>query len=152
MFRVPPHKIGIMDRATFSNIEHQAIEYVTDTLSSLAKMIESHAMLSLLTQAEQDDYFIEINLDGLLRGDILSRYRAYAIGRNWGWLSADEVREFENFNPLPDGIGRTYLVPTNMDIARDDMLRDDASAAQPRRTVLYGADGRQIATRYRHAL
>ena len=71
--------------------------------SPVAKMIEQQAMLSLLTEAEQDDYFIEINLDGLLRGDILSRYRAYAIGRNWGWLSADEVREFENFNPLPDG-------------------------------------------------
>ena len=144
MFRVPPHKIGIMDRATFSNIEHQAIEYVTDTLSSLAKMIEQQAMLSLLMDAEQDDYFIEINLDGLLRGDILSRYRAYAIGRNWGWLSADEVREFENFNPLPDGIGKTYLLPTNMDIARDDMLRDDAPAPQPRRAVLYGPDEQPI--------
>jgi hypothetical protein len=64
-----------MDRATFSNIEHQAIEHVTGTLSSLAKMIEQQAMLSLLTEAEQDDYFIEINLDGLLRGDILSRDR-----------------------------------------------------------------------------
>lgn len=63
-----------------------------------------------------------------------------------GWLSADEVREFEN-NPLPDGIGKTYLVPTNMDIARDDMLRDDASAPQPRRATLYGPDSRPIASK-----
>jgi hypothetical protein len=51
---------------------------------------------------EQDDYFIEINLDGLLRGDILSGYRG-----NWGWLSTDEVCEFENFTSQPDRLGKT---------------------------------------------
>jgi hypothetical protein len=61
------------------------------------------------------------------------------------------VREFENFNPLPDGIGKTYLVPTNMDIARDDMLRDEPATPRPPRAMLHGADGLPIASRRHNA-
>jgi hypothetical protein len=64
--------------------------------------------------SERNIQFIEHNVDGFLRGDIASRYAAYAVGRNWGWLSADDVRERENMNPLPNGQGTIYLVPTNM--------------------------------------
>jgi len=53
-------------------------------------------------------------VDGLLRGDIKSRYEAYNIGRNAGFLSPDDIREKENMNPLPDGKGKIYLQPLNM--------------------------------------
>src|SRR5690606_6421670 len=59
-------------------------------------------------------YYAEHNVDGLLRGDITSRYDAYTKARNWGWISADEIREKENLNPLPDGKGEIYLQPLNM--------------------------------------
>jgi HK97 family phage portal protein len=114
MFSIPPHKIGILDKATFSNIEHQAIEYVTGPVSGLARSIESSLTLSCLTQQEQKDYFIEHDLNGLLRGDLASRYRAYAIGRQWGWLSANDVRTTENLNPIVGGDGDAYLTPVNM--------------------------------------
>jgi len=58
--------------------------------------------------------YCEHAVDGLLRGDQESRFNAYAVGRQWGWLSADDVRELENLPPLPDGAGAVYLTPLNM--------------------------------------
>jgi len=115
MFGVPPHKIGILDRATNNNIEHQGIDYVTGALSSLAESMQSALEIACLSVAERESgYYIELNLDGLMKGDIQSRYRAYAIGRQWGWLSADDVRARENMDDLPDGQGKEYLSPMNM--------------------------------------
>lgn len=114
IYRMPPHKIGILDRATFSNIEHQSISYRGDCLVPLAAMSEQEMENCLLSEREQEEYFIEYDLDGTLRGDLLSRYRAYSIGRQWGWLSADDVNELENRNALPDGQGQIYLTPANM--------------------------------------
>lgn len=127
IFGVPPHKVGILDKATFSNIEHQAIEYVTGPISSLARALESSIAIACLTEKEREDYYIELQLNGLLRGDIQSRYRAYAIGRQWGWLSADDVRELESLDPLPDEQGKIYLTPANMqDAANPDPVNDPA--------------------------
>jgi HK97 family phage portal protein len=120
MYRMPPHKIGILDNATFTNIESQSIEFVGDCLVPLAAMGEQQLELALLTPAELEEYFIEIDLDGLQRGDMVSRYRAYSIGRQWGWLSADDVRASENMNKLPGGQGEHYLEPLNMVKADDN--------------------------------
>lgn len=129
MYGVPPHKIGLLDRATNNNIEHQGIEYVTGTVSSLAKAIETAIMTACLSDEEREDYYVEFNLDGLMRGDIMSRYRAYAIGRQWGWLNADQICEWENLNPLPDGKGKTFLEPLNMKPPGSDPGRQDAAEA-----------------------
>lgn len=111
--RMPPHKIGDLDRATFTNIEHQALEYTTDCLLAILANWEERLEAALLTEDERAaGYFIKFKVDGLLRGDIKSRYAAYAIGRNWGWLSPNEVREFEDMNPIEGG--DEYLKPTNM--------------------------------------
>lgn len=67
-----------------------------------------------MTPEERARYYPKFNIDGLLRGDMQSRYTAYSTGRQWGWLSADDVREKEEMNPLPDGQGQVYLVPVNM--------------------------------------
>lgn len=112
-WRIPPHKIGDLDKATFSNIEHQALEYVTDSLLPRLRRFEAVLNITLLTEAERKaGYFFEFLVDGLLRGDIKSRYDAYAIGRNWGWLSANDIAELENRNPIPNG--DIYLQPLNM--------------------------------------
>lgn len=113
-FRMQPHKIQDLDNATFTNIEHQGLEFVTDTLMPWLVRWEQRIWLSLLSPAEREVYYAEHLVDGLLRGDVQARYNAYNIGRNGGWLSADDIREKENMNPLPDGQGRIYLVPMNM--------------------------------------
>jgi HK97 family phage portal protein len=111
-FNLPPHKLRNLDRATFSNIEQQSIEFVTDTLRPWLVRWEQEVNRKIVLQDRSQ--FVEHLVDGLLRGDIASRYAAYAVGRQWGWLSADDVRERENMNPLPAKAGQIYLVPFNM--------------------------------------
>jgi HK97 family phage portal protein len=84
IFRVPPHKIGILDNATFSNIEHQSLEYVTDTLMPIAVRWEDTLNIALLRESEQAEYYFEFLFDALLRGDFLSRMQGYALMRQWG--------------------------------------------------------------------
>ena len=132
-FNLPPHKLAELERATFSNIEHQAIEFVTDCLLPWLKTWEAELNRKLIRPLERTIQFTEHNVDGLLRGDTTSRYAAYAVGRQWGWLSADDVRERENMNPLPDGSGQVYLVPTNMAPAdRLDEIIDKQLAPDPK--------------------
>lgn len=113
-FNVPPHMIGDLDRATFSNIEQQSLEFVVYTLTPWLKRWEQSIAQKLLGPSERRTYFAEFLVSGLLRGDIQARFNAYAVGRQWGWLSADDVRDLENMNPLPDGQGNVYLIPMNM--------------------------------------
>lgn len=112
-FRMPPHKVQDLRRATFSNIEQQSLEYVTDALQIWMVRWEQEAWRKLLTEAERaQGYFVEHVAEGLLRGDIKTRYEAYAQGRQWGWLSVNEIRRLENMNPVEEG--DQYLVPMNM--------------------------------------
>jgi HK97 family phage portal protein len=131
LFRVQPHKIGILDNASFSNIEHQGLEFVTDSLRPWLVRIEKRTSLDLLLKQERRDYFAEFLVDALLRGDLLSRYQAYAIGRTWGWLNADDIREKENMNPLPNGQGSKYLTPLNMTPSAFDETPQPQSAHEP---------------------
>lgn len=114
IYRVPPHMIQDLERATFSNIEQESINFVVHTVRPWLVRWEQAMNKQLLLERERESLFVEFLVDGLLRGDIMSRYQAYAIGRQNGWLSADDIRRLENMNPLPDGLGETYLVPLNM--------------------------------------
>jgi len=124
MYRTPPHKIGLLERATNNNIEHQSIDYVTGPLSAMAKGIESAVTIACLTPPEREIYKVEHNLEGLMRGDLLSRYRAYAIGRQWGWLSVNTILRRENENEIGPK-GDEYLTPLNMVPAGEDPMQDD---------------------------
>lgn len=114
LFRVPPHLIGDLEKATFSNIEQQSIDFVTHTLRPWLVRWEQEIHRKLVPVARRATLFPEFLVDALLRGDTAARYAAYSKGRQWGWLSADDVREFENQNPLPEGRGEIYLTPLNM--------------------------------------
>lgn len=129
IFRVPPHKIGILDNATFSNIEHQSLEYVTDSLMPIARRWEQTLNATLLRDSEKGEYYFEFLFDALLRGDLKSRYDAYAVARNWGWMSANDVLEKENMNPIPDG--DEYLRPSNMTIAGTPIAPSNAPPPPP---------------------
>lgn len=112
IYRVPPHMIGDLERATFSNIEHQSLEFVIHSIRPWLVRWEQTLQERLLTSRERSRYFVEFLVDGLLRGDTQSRYQAYAVGRQNGWLSANDIRRLENMNPVENG--DLYLVPLNM--------------------------------------
>lgn len=113
IYRIPLYLLQSGDKAaTYASVEQFGIQFVVHTIRPWAVRWEQALKKSLFLPG--DMHFAEFLLDGLLRGDTASRYSAYAIGRQWGWLSADDVRELENMNPLPDGQGEMYLVPMNM--------------------------------------
>ncbi len=115
LWRVPPHKVGILDRATFSNIEHQALEFVTDTLRPILELVERSINKFLIDADGRDggEHFFEFDVSSLLRGDLKARYDAYAIGRQWGWLSVNDVLAMENRNGIGPS-GDRYIEPLNM--------------------------------------
>jgi HK97 family phage portal protein len=114
-FRMPPHKAGDLSNATFSNIEHQSIEYVSNTLRPWLVRFEKSLSKGLLTQKEKKKFFIQFNVDGLLRGDFNTRMQGYATARQNGWMNANDIRELEDLNPMPeDAGGDKYLVNGNM--------------------------------------
>jgi HK97 family phage portal protein len=129
MFRVPPHKIGHLLRATFSNIEQQNTEYYISTLRPWLVNWEQEIKRKLFTPWDGDKYFSAFLFDSLLRGDTLARYQAYQLGRNGGFLSVNEIREMENLNPI-DG-GDEYLQPLNMTAVGEDGAGTAAPAPAP---------------------
>ncbi len=111
-YRVPLHMLNELDKATFSNIEHQSIEFIRDTLTPWLVRIEQSIYRDLLTPQERQRYFAKHSIDGMLRGDIKSRYEAYGKGIQDGWLNRNEVRAYEDKNRV-DGLDE-YIMPLNM--------------------------------------
>lgn len=115
IFRVPPHMVGDLEKSSFSNIEQQSLEFVKYTLDPWVVRWEQSIMRTLLSPTEKNEYFVKFNLEGLLRGDYQSRMNGYAIGRQNGWMSANDIRELENLDLIPDEDGgNLYLVNGNM--------------------------------------
>lgn len=111
LYRIPPHMVGDLDKSSFSNIEQQSLEFVKYTLDPWVIRWEQSLQRSLLLSGEKGKYFIKLNVDGLLRGDYQSRMNGYAVGRQNGWFSANDIREMENMNPIPDEQGgNLYLI------------------------------------------
>lgn len=112
-FGVPPHMLGMTDKTTSwgSGIEQQSIGFVTYTLQDWLTMWEQAIDRDLIGDSDAKLY-AKFNTSGLLRGDTKARYAAYAVGRQWGWLSPNDIRSFEDLNPIPDG--DTYMQPLNM--------------------------------------
>ena len=115
IFRVPPHMVGDLEKSSFSNIEQQSLEFVKYTLDPWVIRWEQSIMRALLSNTEKKDYFVKFNLEGLLRGDYQSRMNGYAIGRQNGWMSANDIRELENLDRIPaEEGGDLYLINGNM--------------------------------------
>ena len=115
IFRIPPHMIGDLEKSSFSNIEQQSLEFVKYTLDPWIIRWEQSLQRSLFTQQEKKKYFFKFSVDGLLRGDYKSRMEGFAIARQNGWMSTDDIREFEDMDKLPKGMGGDlYLINGNM--------------------------------------
>jgi len=108
IFGVPPHLIGAMDKPTYASVEQQSIEFVRYTVTPYASCLEQCVNKHLL----DDDHAFRFNLNAFERGDTQSRYQSYATGRQWGWLSANDVRTAEDMTTIEGG--DDYLTPLNM--------------------------------------
>ena len=115
IFRVPPHMVGDLDKSSFSNIEQQSLEFVKYTLAPWIARWEQTIHRALLLPAEKAWYFARFNVEGLLRGDYQSRMEGYAVARQNGWMSANDIRELENLDRIPaEAGGDLYLINGNM--------------------------------------
>ena len=112
MIRVPPHFLYDLERATFSNIEHQAIEFVTYSMAPDAVRWEQRLGMQLLGPKDRVSTYIKFNMNALLRGDMAARMQFYATGIQHGIFSPNDAREYEDLNPVAGG--DTYLAPTNL--------------------------------------
>ena len=110
IFRVPPHMVQDLKRATFSNIEHQSLDFVMHTLMPWLVRFEQAIIKDVLVEEEKDEYFPKFNVDGLLRGDYQSRMNGYATGFANGFLSPNDIRRLENMDPIPESEGGNYFV------------------------------------------
>lgn len=101
IYKVPPHRIGHLLRATNNNIEHQGLEYVLYCLAPLAKNIEQEIEFSALSPRERSSVFIRHNFRDLIRGDMKAQAEFYAAMDTHGLMTANEMREELDMNPLP---------------------------------------------------
>lgn len=125
IYGVPPSCAGITDNATYSNADQEARALVVRCLAPMARRIEQAMGAALLPAMSRKTMFIEHDLAGLLRGDMAARYEAYRIGREWGWLSPNEIRGWENL-PAIDG-GDERLSPLNMTTLGNRPATEDAA-------------------------
>lgn len=115
LYRIPPHMVGDLDKSSFSNIEQQSLEFVKYTLDPWVIRWEQSLQRALFLPQEKKEYFVKLNVDGLLRGDYQSRMAGYSVGRQNGWLSANDIREMEDLNLIPrEEGGDLYLINGNM--------------------------------------
>lgn len=115
IFRIPPHMVGDLEKSSFSNIEQQSLEFVKYTLDPWVIRWEQSIQRALLRPEEKKCYFAKFNVEGLLRGDYQSRMNGYAVARQNGWMSANDIRELENLDRIPaEAGGDLYLVNGNM--------------------------------------
>jgi HK97 family phage portal protein len=129
LYRVPLHLIQDLSRSTNNNIEHQSLEFIMYTMLPHFKRWEENLNLQLLTpEKRKNGLYLEFKLDGLLRGDAKTRADAYAVGRQWGWLSVNDIRRLENMNDIGTK-GDIYLTPANMYEAGKEPSKEQQKAA-----------------------
>lgn len=117
IFRVPAHMVGDMEHSTFSNIEHQSLEFITNCIRPYLRKIEQRIIIQLMSREERQRLVPKFDLDEALKGDLQSRISAYNTAIQCGLMSPDECRERESMPPRADGLGDKYLQPLNMTIA-----------------------------------
>lgn len=114
-YNVPLHMIGDLDHATFSNIEQMSLNYVIYTLRPYLVRIEKAITAQLLMPQERATYFPKFSVEGLLRGDYKSRMEGYAVARQNGWMSSNDIRELEDMDHIPpEEGGDAYLANGNL--------------------------------------
>ncbi|WP_419316983.1 phage portal protein [Caulobacter sp. ErkDOM-E] len=110
LWGLPPHAVGLLDKATFTNIEQQAIDLVTQAYQPRCVLFEKTISRDLIVARRR--FYAKHNLDPVRYGDLKSRYEAWAIAFHAGWLSVNDIRRMDDKNPVPGG--DVYGFPLNM--------------------------------------
>lgn len=129
--RLPPHMLAdLADSSVRANIEQQAMEFIQYSMAPWLIRWQQGLNRKLLTKEERaEGMYFEFLLDALLRGDVPSRFAAYATSRQWGWMSVNDIRRRENMNLIKGG--DVYLQPSNMIPADSDMAKGDKPDPPP---------------------
>jgi HK97 family phage portal protein len=129
LMRVPPHMVAHLENATFSNIEHQGIEYTVYSMLPLITRFEQEMNVKLFSRQEREQgYYVKFNINALLRGDAKAQAEALATQRQNGVINADEWRVLNEMNPIGGPAGETYLVQGAM------ISTETAAAQMPKQT------------------
>lgn len=145
LFGVAPHLIGALDKPTYASVEQQSIEFVRYTINPYVVSLEQSVETALLEAGALagEGVVYRFSLRGFERSDMTTRYRGYATGRQWGWLSANEIRRDEDMNEIPGG--NAFLSPLNMQSvgsgAQHEPQRVDGAAAENAGTAEAGTLG-----------
>lgn len=123
IFNVPPPLVANLERATFANVSELMKGFVRLSVRPWLVRLEQAIMDQLVSDAARSSLTVEHVVEGLLRADTEQRYRSYALGRQWGWLSINDIRRLENMPPVAGG--ETYLQPLNMADAAGEGEVDD---------------------------
>ena len=110
LYRIPPHMVGDLDKSSFSNIEQQSLEFVKYTLDPWVIRWEQSIQKALFLPQEKREYFVKMNVDGLLRGDYESRMKGYSIGIQNGFMCPNDVRRLESMDLIPVEEGGEYFL------------------------------------------
>jgi HK97 family phage portal protein len=134
IFRVPPHMVGDLEHATFSNIESQGIQFVQYSLAPYLTRIENRVAMSLLKQPARGTLSMKFNTNALMRGDSKARSEFYTKMWNVGAYNSNEIRALEDQPPRADGQGDVYMSPANMMPAgaadEPDTIEEEEEAAE----------------------
>ncbi|MCM0760674.1 phage portal protein [Sporomusa sphaeroides DSM 2875] len=139
LLRVPPHLVANLEKATFSNIEHQSLDFIMFSMLPTVNKYEQIMNWKLFTKQEREQgFYVKFNLDALLRGDAKSRAEALAIKRRNGVINADEWRELDDQNPIGGIVGTTYFVGSDM------MAAETAAKQLPKQQQPDGSPGKDV--------
>ena len=140
-FNIPPHLLGLPGTNTYASVEQNNIAFVTHTLRPIAQKIEG-AMTALLAQETgKEAAFVKFSLDGLLRADINARTESYARGLQSGYYKINDIRRFEDLEPIDDPSAETVRVPlANVNVEAADLSAMSAKVDMAQRLIQVGFD------------
>lgn len=129
-FRVPPHKIASLEKATLNNVEQLGIEFLQDTMLAWITRFETEAQIKLIPRARRGRVTANMKVSALARGDLKSRMDSYRVGRQWGIWTPNHILEMEDMEPVPaEKGGDTLIIPVNMQDSRSMVYEGDQTVA-----------------------
>jgi HK97 family phage portal protein len=140
-FNIPPHLLGLPGTNTYASVEQNNIAFVTHTLRPIAQKIEGALTALLAEETGKEAAFVKFSLDGLLRADVNARTEAYARGLQSGYYKINDIRRFEDLEPIDDPSAETVRVPlANVNVDAADLSAMSAKVEMLQRLVQSGYD------------
>ncbi len=112
IYRIPPHMLGVLDKASYASIEQQSMDFYQMAVQPLVTRFEQECNRKLLLEREKPTLEVRFNMDAMLRAATGERYAAYAIAITNGIMTRAECRAKEGLPFLPGS--DVLLQPLNM--------------------------------------